>query len=311
MGQQPHLRVGQASDASRRIPTGAVRDPGAVRHVAASCAAAQGHRAVWGVDVIACISLPALLEEPGGFDRIFDGPRIAVGQICDDHHVLDVASRDAEGLRELPRDLVPVVEVRPDHHMRIVEFAGDQPPPIPPLGEPGRRVARTPVRLSANWATSEICTLTPLLPGDHDRTAAPAGIRCTPTPVDRPDRGRSGRPESLMYGYGSPRPSGWMSHSLRFDARNTWLSTLEGVGVVHPPASSSDTAMSSVTLRKPGAEPRGYARRPWNASPVSAASASEVAPAVIVAPEGRSVRLAWCSVRVAHTLAATAALSRR
>ena len=66
------------------------------------------------------------------------------GQIRDDHHVLDVASGDAEGLRELPEDLVPVVEVRPDHHMGVVELAGDQPPPIPPLGESGRLGSRAP-----------------------------------------------------------------------------------------------------------------------------------------------------------------------
>lgn len=53
-------------------------------------------RRVPGVVDVASVSVAALLEAPGGFDRIFNSSRIAVGEICDDHHVLDVASRDAE-----------------------------------------------------------------------------------------------------------------------------------------------------------------------------------------------------------------------
>lgn len=39
---------------------------------------------------------------------------------------------------ELPQDLVPVVGVRPYHHVGVIELASDQPSVIAPMGGPSR-----------------------------------------------------------------------------------------------------------------------------------------------------------------------------
>ena len=66
-------------------------------------------------------------------------PKHAAGEVSDNHHVLDVPGRDAEGSGKLPQYRVAVVEVGTDHQMHVVKLAGDQPAVVPPLGQPLRR----------------------------------------------------------------------------------------------------------------------------------------------------------------------------
>jgi hypothetical protein len=72
---------------------------------------------------------------------IFDGAGVASGEISDDHHVLEIPGRDAEGLGKLPQHRVAVVEIGADHHMRVVKLARDQPAVVPPLSQPPWRGA--------------------------------------------------------------------------------------------------------------------------------------------------------------------------
>jgi len=44
------------------------------------------------------------LQLPGRFEGIFDRARVAGGEVSDDHHVLAIPGRHAEGLGELPQD---------------------------------------------------------------------------------------------------------------------------------------------------------------------------------------------------------------
>jgi hypothetical protein len=81
------------------------------------------------------------LKLPRCFEGILDGTSVASGEVSDNHHVLGVAGRDAEGCRKLPQYRVAVIEVGTDHQMRVVKLARDQPAVIPPLGQPIRRSA--------------------------------------------------------------------------------------------------------------------------------------------------------------------------
>ncbi|MBT9254963.1 phosphotransferase [Phycicoccus sp. KQZ13P-1] len=93
------------------------------------------------------------LEPPRSLERVLDGTRITVGEVRHDHHVRGEAGRDAERRGELRDDLVPVVEVRPEHDVGVVELTSDQPAVVPPVGpavrpggphprEPGRQLVQ-------------------------------------------------------------------------------------------------------------------------------------------------------------------------
>lgn len=81
-------------------------------------------------------SVGAPLKLPRRFEGILDGTRIASREVSDNHHVLDVPSRNAEGFGKPPQHRVADVEVGPDHHMLRVKLACDDSPVIPPLGQP-------------------------------------------------------------------------------------------------------------------------------------------------------------------------------
>jgi hypothetical protein len=95
---------------------------------------------------------------PRCLECILDGTSVASGEIGDDHHVLDVPGRHAEGSGELPEDRGAVVEVGSDHHMGVVKLAGDEPAVVPPLCKTVRRCAAQPSSASASRSTSPICS---------------------------------------------------------------------------------------------------------------------------------------------------------
>jgi hypothetical protein len=86
-------------------------------------------------------SVGAALKPPCCFEGILNGASVAPGEVSDNHHVLDVPGRDAEGSRKLPQYRVAVIEIGADHQMHVVKLAGDQPAVVPPLGQPARRGA--------------------------------------------------------------------------------------------------------------------------------------------------------------------------
>ena len=85
-------------------------------------------------------SVGVALELPCRFEGVLDGTSVGTREVRDNHHVLGVPGRDAEGLGKIPQNRGPVVEVRADHQMGGVKLAGNQPPVVPSLGQPiGRR----------------------------------------------------------------------------------------------------------------------------------------------------------------------------
>jgi hypothetical protein len=111
----------------------------------AVCAVLAGARsfiaiAEWAADAdqdtLRALSAGASLKLPRCLECIFDGTSVASGEISDDHHVLDVPGRDAEGLGKLPQHGVAVVEVGANHQMRVVKLARYQPAVVPPLSQP-------------------------------------------------------------------------------------------------------------------------------------------------------------------------------
>src|SRR5579863_9876058 len=87
-------------------------------------------------------SVSAALKPPRRLEGVFNGASVALGQVGDDHHVLGVPGRDAEGPGELPHQLVAVIEVGADHQMGLIELAGDQTAVVTPLGQSaGHRAA--------------------------------------------------------------------------------------------------------------------------------------------------------------------------
>jgi hypothetical protein len=78
------------------------------------------------------------LKLPRCFEGILNSTSVTSGEVSDNHHVLDVPRRDAEGSGKLPQYRVAVVEVGTDYQMRFVKLACDQPAVISPLGQPIR-----------------------------------------------------------------------------------------------------------------------------------------------------------------------------
>jgi hypothetical protein len=68
---------------------------------------------------VAALSAGASLKLPRCLECIFDGTSVAPGEISDDHHVVNVPGRHAEGFGEVPQDRGAVVEVGSDHHMGV------------------------------------------------------------------------------------------------------------------------------------------------------------------------------------------------
>jgi hypothetical protein len=81
-------------------------------------------------------SVSASLELPCRFEGVLDGASVASCDVGDDHHVLDVPGRHAEGSGKLPQYRVAVVEIGADHHMGVVKLARDQPAVVAPLRQP-------------------------------------------------------------------------------------------------------------------------------------------------------------------------------
>ena len=81
------------------------------------------------------LSVGAPLKVPRRLERILDGTSVAPSEISDDHHVLDVPGRDAEGLGILPQQRVAVVEIGANHQMRVVKLPRYQPAVVPPLSQ--------------------------------------------------------------------------------------------------------------------------------------------------------------------------------
>jgi hypothetical protein len=86
-------------------------------------------------------SVGASLKLPRCFEGILNGTSVASGEVSDNHHVLDVPGRDAEGSGKLPQYRVAVIEIGTDHDMHVVKLACDQPAVVPPLGHRLRRGA--------------------------------------------------------------------------------------------------------------------------------------------------------------------------
>ena len=86
-------------------------------------------------------SAGASLKHPRRLEGILNGTSVASGEVSDNHHVLDVPGRDAEGSGKLPQYRVAVIEIGADHHMYVVKLACNQPAVVPPLGQPFRRGA--------------------------------------------------------------------------------------------------------------------------------------------------------------------------
>jgi len=86
-------------------------------------------------------SVGAALKVPCRFERILNCAAIALREVSDDHHVLDVPGWDAEGPGKLPHYRVAIIEIGPDHQMRVVLLSGHQPAVVPPLRQALRRSA--------------------------------------------------------------------------------------------------------------------------------------------------------------------------
>jgi len=71
------------------------------------------------------VSAGAPLKEPRCFEGILDRAGVAIGEVGDNHHVIEVAGRHAEGSGKLPPYQVAVIEIGTDHQMRVVKLAGD------------------------------------------------------------------------------------------------------------------------------------------------------------------------------------------
>jgi hypothetical protein len=70
---------------------------------------------------------------PRRFEGILNGTSVTVSEISDNHHVLDVAGRDAEGPGKLPHYRVAVIETGADNHVHVVRLPRDQPAVVAPL----------------------------------------------------------------------------------------------------------------------------------------------------------------------------------
>src|SRR5512146_3452292 len=87
------------------------------------------------------MSASTALQLPCGLERVLDGAGVARCQVGDDHLVLGVPGRHAEGVGKLTYQPVAVVEVGPDDQVTAVDLAGDQPAVVAPLRQPVRRTA--------------------------------------------------------------------------------------------------------------------------------------------------------------------------
>src|SRR6266581_5586969 len=65
-------------------------------------------------------SVGAPLKLPRCIKCILNGPSVTSGEVSDNHHVLGVSGRDAEGPWKLAQYRIAVVEVGTDHHMPVV-----------------------------------------------------------------------------------------------------------------------------------------------------------------------------------------------
>ena len=63
-------------------------------------------------------------------------PASPSGEVGDNHHVLGVPGRNAEGPGKLPQHGVAVAEIGTDHQMHVIKLAGNQPAVVTPLGQP-------------------------------------------------------------------------------------------------------------------------------------------------------------------------------
>ena len=72
-------------------------------------------------------SIGTPLKLPCCFESILDRTSVASCEVSDHHHVLAITDRHTEGFGKLPQDRGAVVEVGSDHHMGVVELAGDEP----------------------------------------------------------------------------------------------------------------------------------------------------------------------------------------
>jgi hypothetical protein len=81
-------------------------------------------------------SVGAPLKLPRCFEGVLDGANVTRSEVGDKHHVLDVPGRNAKGSGKLPHHSVAVAEIGADHHMSVIELAGNQPAVVTPLGEP-------------------------------------------------------------------------------------------------------------------------------------------------------------------------------
>jgi hypothetical protein len=89
-------------------------------------------------------SVSTALQLPCCFEGVLDGTGVASCEVSDDHHVLAVPGRNAEGSGKLPQQPVAVFEIGADHQMGVVKLAGDQPAVVAPLGQPVRHGAAHP-----------------------------------------------------------------------------------------------------------------------------------------------------------------------
>jgi hypothetical protein len=94
-------------------------------------------------------SVGAALKPPCCFEGILNGASVAPGEVSDNHHVLDVPGRDAEGSGKLPQYRVAVIEIGADRQVHVVKLAGDQPAVVPHWDSPSGAVQRTPSRAPA------------------------------------------------------------------------------------------------------------------------------------------------------------------
>lgn len=68
-------------------------------------------------------SVGAPLKLPRRFEGVGNGISAAAGEVSDNHHVLEVPVRHAEGAGKLPHHGVTVIEITTNHHMRTIELA--------------------------------------------------------------------------------------------------------------------------------------------------------------------------------------------
>ncbi len=86
-------------------------------------------------------SIGTALKLPRCFEGILDGTGVTSCQVSDDHHVLAVPARNAEGSGKLPQQPVAVAKIGAGHHMGVIKLAGDQPAVVAPHGQPARHGA--------------------------------------------------------------------------------------------------------------------------------------------------------------------------